>query len=474
MASSPPTSGGSGPRPEGPLGGSSHGTSPQVSRGPLRVLLGRSVRVVLVAGLLYMVAGYLTARLGPQPPLGVETLDYARVDAVLSEPARSQVVRSHVVRGALSVHSGRSHDAEGTLDEVARAARKADLDFVVLGDHPEVWTEAEDAFEPRWMDDALIVPGVEMVVADRGRVLAVGLDTVPRRWEASLSSLISRVDTAHGFVSVVHPRSPRNRERWKDQAPVGVHAWESFDVSEMARSRLSERWALYHIGGFLMGLPTGRADEVVVGMWRERTATPAILAYDTIRSAGPTTLTGGLNHHPKARVPGGLFPAYAPFFQSVVNHVTLPAPLSADPRTARQQLMAALRAGAVHVSLGHPDRVEGFRFWVETPDEVAVQGGRLETPSPGDATLRVRIPDDAPGRVYVRFVQDGGEVLWAKAEAGETIVRVGSEGVHRVEIHHAGRRVPLLGRLNLRPWILSNPIEIRRADPDGESPRGTS
>lgn len=427
------------------------------------------MRVLLVLGVVYFSAGYLTARIGPEPTLGTVPMDYERVSTLEAPPARP-----HVVRGALSVHSGRSHDAEGTLDEVARAARKADLDFVVLGDHPEVWTEAEDAFDPRWMEDALIVPGVEMVVAGRGRVLAVGLDTVPRRWEASLASLLSRVDTAHGFVSVVHPRSPRNRERWTDQAPAGVHAWESFDVSEMARSRLSERWALYHLGGFLMGLPTGRADEVVIGMWREGSATPAILAYDTIRAAGPMTLTGGLNHHPKARVPGGLFPAYAPFFRSVVNHVALAEPLSSDPLAARQQLTAALRAGAVHVSLGHAARVEGFRFWVETPDTVALQGGRLDMNEPGRATVRVRIPDDVPGRVYVRFLHDGDGDLWAKGEAGETIVRVGSEGVHRVEIHHAGTRVPLLGRLNLRPWILSNPIEIRRADSDSEPSPGTS
>jgi len=439
-------------------------------RSRLRSIIRRGIRILLVLGFVYLTAGYLSARVSPQPQLGVEGRDFDR-----SNGPREQPDSTHVVRGAISVHSGRSHDAEGTLEEVAHAAAKVGLDFVVLGDHPQVWTEAADAFDPLWISGALLVPGVELVVADRGRVLAVGLDFVPRTWEGSLDSLLAHVDSVSGFVSVVHPRSPRNRERWRDRSPTGVHAWEAFDVSEMARARLEEPWALYHLVGLFAGLPVGRTDEAVVGLWRERTETPAILAYDSVRVDGPITLTGGLNHHPKLRVPGGLFPAYPPFFRAVVNHVSLAGPLSADSGEAKRQLMTALRGGAVHISLGHADRVKGFRFWASKVDgEVARPGGTLAASEPSGVSVGVRVPDDAPGRVYVRFLHSDHDPVWVPARAGETVTVPGRAGVHRVEIHHAGVGIPLERRLNMRPWILSNPIEIRQLPPDSARLGGVS
>ena len=280
--------------------------------------------------------------------------------------------------------------------------------------------------------------------------------------DGSLEELVARVHPEDGFVSVVHPRSPKFRESWKDTVAVGAHAWESFDVSEMARARL-EDWSVgYHVAGLLLGIPTGRLDEAVVGFWRERSETPAIIAYDSIRTRDRMSLTGGLNHHPKTRIGGRPFPGYAPFFRTVANHVRLPEPLSFDPAIARRQLATALRNGKVFVSLGHTDRVHGFRFWVESPDGTALRPGEAGVLADGSSML-VRVPDRAPGNVLIRLVRDGRETGWVAAEPAETIaLDVPGPGDWRVEIHHAGSRVPG-GRMNLRPWILSNPIALEPA-----------
>lgn len=416
-------------------------------------LFRQGFRVVLLLLLGYLVAGYVSARWTADPDRLAET-SVERVE----RPAVDDE-RPYLARGALSVHTGRSHDAVGTFAEVAEAAERTGLDFVVLGDHGGDWAVNTDSMAPRWRGDVLLVPGLEMVVEGRGRVLVFGLDTLPRVWEGALGDLVARVHPDDGFVSVVHPRSPKERESWKDSSPEGVHAWESFDVSEMARSRLEERWVGYHIAGLLLGFPTGRLDEAVVGFWRERSETPAVLAYDSVRARERITLTGGLNHHPKTRLAGRPFPAYAPFFRTVVNHVRLAEPLSFDPVIARRQLATALRDGKVFVSLGHGDRVHGFRFWMESAAGPALRpgdAGRLSD----DARMLIRIPDRAPGRVLVRLVRDGRETGWVAAEPAETIaLEVPGPGIWRVEVHHAGFRVPG-GRLNLRPWILSNPIAL--------------
>lgn len=425
----------------------------------MKRFLRRVVRGVLLLALLYLAAGWASARWSADPErLPEETVRRLERTAV-------DDTRPYLARGVLSVHTGRSHDAVGTFAEVAEAAERSSLDFVVLGDHGGAWAVSSDSMAPRWRGDVLLVPGLEMVVANRGRVLVFGADTFPGVWEAPLEELLARVHPDDGFVSVVHPRSPKERESWKDRAAEGAHAWESFDVSEMARSRLADPWVGYHVAGLLLGAPVGRLDEAVVGFWRERSETPAILAYDSVRAESRMTLTGGLNHHPKTRIGGRPFPAYTPFFRTVVNHVRLPEPLSFDPVVARRQLATALREGALFVSLGHPDRTHGFRFWVESMEGVSLRPGGRAVLADG-MSLMVRVPDRAPGRALVRLVRNGVETGWIAAEPGQTVATdVPAPGVWRVEIHHAGSRVPG-GRFNLRPWILSNPIELDAPPPD--------
>ena len=60
-------------------------------------------------------------------------------------------------RGVFHVHSTES-DGGGTAEEIAEAARGADLDFVVLTDHGD----GTNPTPPRYIDDVLILAGVEI------------------------------------------------------------------------------------------------------------------------------------------------------------------------------------------------------------------------------------------------------------------------------------------------------------------------
>lgn len=419
----------------------------------------RVVRAGLLLALVYAAGGYLTSRVGPQPATVLQPEDPSsppaptglliRVADPAAAPLAEWLASGVEVRGALSVHSGRSHDAEGTFDEIGLAAERAGLDFVMLGDHPGAWLFEPGALDPVHNRGVLLVPGQEMVIPGSGRVLAVGLeaDTVVERWEGSVRDLTDRIEAVDGYVSVVHARSPRGRERWQAglDAP-GIDAWETLDVSEIARIRLADRWAGYHIGSFLFGLVTGTADGPVLRLNREGTAAPGLLAYDSARAGESLTLVAGLNHHPKARIAGRLIPPYTPFFRTFVNHVVLDRPLSDDPREARRELAKGLRDGRVFVSLGDAPKATGFRF------------GRLD-----HETLAVRLPPEATGRYLVRLLRNGRDVGWVPAEGGSALtVRVPGPGIYRVEVARAG--VPLgPWRYGLRPWILSSAIDMDAA-----------
>lgn len=430
-------------------------------RSTLRRWARRVARLGLIAAVVYGVAGFLTARIGPEPPIvmtpeagpppvGGTGLDVRRADPD-REPLASWLDDGAVeLRGALSVHSGRSHDAEGTFDEIGAAAAQAGLDFVVLGDHPSTWLEEPGALDPLRVGEVLLVPGQEMVIPGSGRVLVVGLeaDTIVERWEGEVADLTRRVSAADGYVSVVHARSPRGRERWQAglDAP-GVHAWETLDVSEIARIRLADRWAGYHLTSFLAGLVTGRAQGPVLALNREGTSAPGLLAYDSARARERLTLTAGLNHHPKARIAGRLVPPYTPFFRSFVNHVRVEAPLGDDPARARARLLRGLREGEVFVSMGEADEAGGFRFGVLGDSS---SGGRLI----------VRLPPAAPGRFFVRLLRNGRDVAWIPVDGGAALtIRPPGPGTYRVEVARAG--IPLGSvRYGLRPWILSNAVDV--------------
>lgn len=420
---------------------------------------------ILCGGLLYLGAGYLSLRLvaGPSVVVGADLSGFAGLGSGSpeAESSASDSPGTTVVRGALSVHSGRSHDAEGSLDQVGRAAGKTGLDFVFLGDHPGDWMEAgAPAMVPVRRDGVLVVPGLELVVSGMGRTLAVGLDTLTRRWEGGVGSLSARADSLDAFLSVVHPRSPRGRERWKGLDAPGVHAWESFDISEMARLRLKDPWAGYHVVSFLGSLALGRGEAGLLGLWRERTATPALLSYDSARAAGPLVLTGGLNHHPKAKWGDLLFPAYEPFFRTVVNHVTVEGNgLAADPLEARDQIIRGLTMGRVFVTMGDPDGAAGFGFeGVSEAGATVPMGGRA--PLVGEGALRIRLPRGAGSRLLVRVLRNGAEDGWAEAGSREEVRwPVTGPGVYRIEVFKAGPRLAGI-HLGLKPWILSNPVEF--------------
>lgn len=425
-------------------------------------LLRSLLRVAAVGVVVYAILGFFTARITPEPatyldvrperPGGVPApLAAWRVDPASAEVSAWLDSRGVELRGAVSVHSGRSHDAEGTFAEIAAAAAHAGLDFVVLGDHPSDWLDEPGALDPVVIGSTVLIPGQEMVIEGKGRALVVGLDadTLVHRWEGDVADLSARVEGVGGFLSVVHARSPRGRERWQVgiDAP-GVHAWEVIDLSEVARLRLADRWAAYHITSFLAGLVTGTSHRPVLRLNREGAGAPGLLAYDSARSRETLTLTAALNHHPKARIAGRLVPSYRAFFRTYTNHVLVAEPPGTEPFTARDRVLDGLKQSRVYVSLGNAEQATGFDFQ------------RLTAQPGGPAPLAVRLPPDGPDGLLVRVLRDGVDQGWFRADAGDVIaVQPPGDGAYRVEVYRSGIRLGSR-RYGMSLWLLSNPVDV--------------
>ena len=395
----------------------------------------------------YMVAGYLTTAFhrvafkeGSFPTTPLPSLE------------------GSILSGVFSVHTRRSHDAQGTREDVAEAAAVAELDFVVIGDHPPDDRRPGWAFwEPVLMDGVLVEGGQELRSPGAGKVLAVGVDTTYRRWEGDYPSFIDMLDREEATAFVVHGRGPRGSERWINPTVEGVQGWEVLDLSEFARIRFRGFWSLYHGLTLVLGTPLGMGDEALRHLMREGFDTPTVAAYDSFRVAWPLTATAGLNVHPKVRLGPFLVPSYGPFFRALVTHVAVAPGQPGEPLKASAELMAGTRRGNAFVSVGGGEVSRSFRMGL-LEDERVVAGMGSSALLTSGTVLRAGFEEDPGRKCLYRILRDGQEVVWLLGQGLEW--RPSAPGAYRVEVYTYTAR--LRGTFfRLRPWIFSNPVEVR-------------
>ncbi len=403
-------------------------------------------RALLLLIWAYLAIGYLSTAFRIVPASAPVTPTVA-----LPVPART------LLTGVFSVHTGRSHDAWGTRDQVAEAASEAGLDFVVIGDHPPDDRRPDWAiWDPAFYGEVFIDGGVELRSPVAGKVLTMGVDSVYKRWQGDLGSFVEFLKDQDATSMVVHGRGPRGSERWVHEGVEGLHGWEVLDISEFSRARIKGPWGLYHLVLSVAGFPFSLADESMLHLMREGFETATVAAYDSLRQAGPLTATAGLNVHPKLRVGSALVPSYGPFFRTLLSHVAVAGPLPTEPVPARTVLAEGIQAGEVFISLGGGERADGFRLAAVLEDG-RVQPMGAHVPYAGPVRLRAGFETDPGRNVVYRILNAGQEVQWIMGPSLEWEIQ--APGVYRVEVYSYGLRAGNVF-FRLKPWIFANPIGL--------------
>ena len=125
-----------------------------------------------------------------------------------------------VLHGAFHVHTTRS-DGTGTMEEVAAAAARAGLQFVVFTDHGDATRPPES---PRYLSGVLCLDGVEISTTG-GHYAAVGLPASPYPLAGEPRDVVEDVARLGGFGVVTHPDSRKPGLSWS--------AWDTgFDAVE--------------------------------------------------------------------------------------------------------------------------------------------------------------------------------------------------------------------------------------------------
>jgi hypothetical protein len=335
----------------------------------------------------------------------------------------------HDLACVIHLHSTYS-DGTGTVREIARAARRAKADVVLLTDHDTL--AAKRNGEEGWYGDVLLLVGEEVSPRNRNHYLAFGIDEEIDHSRLDAAGICAAVRDAGGFGFAAHPFSEGSKrfkrargmpfEALDCEALHGVELWSFVNDTGEAISSIPEMARFLLAPGRALDHPPARN----------------LRAWDELCSTRRVVAIGGLDAHQYGKRVGPFVPlrvmAYRRSFRFIRTHVL------ARERT-REEVYAALREGRCYIAVDSIAPATGFVF---EADDLPMGA---EAPA-GRRTLTARTPADA----QLRLLRDGTEI--ATASGRELQAEVEDPGVYRVEAtrRHKGKQ---------RTWILSNPIYLR-------------
>jgi hypothetical protein len=343
----------------------------------------------------------------------------------------------HYIPGALHMHTIYS-DGTGTVEDLARAARKAGLRWIIVTDHD---TLAGKPYEG-WVDGVLVIVGHE-ITPDRNHFLALNVDEViPNTLPPQ--EFVDQVYARGGFGIIAHPDERVKNDfkdiyRWDDWSvdgpreragrPAGIELWNHLsDWGEHLTERNKE--LLYFMPHLGLNGPTR----------------DTLAWWDRLNVSGKRTFgVGGVDAHAfKKKAPWGeieIF-SYRSTFGTVTNYLLLHQPLAADARAATNQVYGALAEGRSYFLNRRDGDCAKLTFQTLRGQE------RLEigtSPSLRDGPLALLA--DVGRAAELRLVRDGHQVA-----TGDKSLRyeVREPGVYRLE-----------ARRNRRAWLFTNPIYVQ-------------
>lgn len=338
--------------------------------------------------------------------------------------------RHTIVAGAFHVHTNRSSDSAGTMDEAIAAAKHAGLQFVVATEHGD---GTREPLPPAYHDGVLWIDGVEISTAD-GHYATAGLPKAPYTLAGDGRDVAEDVRRLGGFGVAAHGDSLKSEAQWRDwDASIDGLEWLNLDSvwREAGAGTLARAAATYWF----------RAPAALASLGSR--PDPSFAHVDALAGRQHTIVVAATDAH------GRLVPSYAACFGAFSTRVELDHPLSGDAPTDSTSILEALRAGHHYTSIDALAPAT-FEFTARRGGDTVTEGDTLAEGAP--TTFDIRIAGAANAHSVLlrngRPVEDTLADSWHHATAGQ-------RGEYRVEVTLPGSPgTPPL------PWIVSNPIFI--------------
>ena len=343
--------------------------------------------------------------------------------------------------GNIHVHSTYS-DGTGTVEEIAAAAEKAGLDFVIITDHEAHKGSLE---KKGWYGDTLVLMDTELNRDDH-HYLAFNLKEEISTQGLTPQEVINRVSQMGGFGVIAHPYEKGSPiilkgkhypwRDWEVKDFMGIEIWNYTSLCrDAATSALKALWLYYFAHGAAARHP----------------CPCSLKKWDELLARGLRVLAlGGTDAHAiRCRWKGlkmTIFP-YEYLFKTINTHVLLHEELSGEERYDSQLIYQALKYGHYHTSNDRNLSSTGFRFTADNEGRRVISGDTLSLDK--ETVLEVKSPTS---RSLIRMIKDGQVI--SESQKNHLMLKVLEKGAFRVEVYSR----PLIGKP--RPWIYSNPIFI--------------
>jgi hypothetical protein len=355
------------------------------------------------------------------------------------------------IPGIVHVHTNRS-DGRSAPDEIAAAAARAGLKFVVFTDHGDA-TRLPDP--PVYRSGVLCLDAVEISTAG-GHYLALDMPPAPYPLGGDASGVVEDVKRLGGFGVVAHPNSPKPDLSWDDwDEPFDAIEWLNPDTSWRVKVQSPGWRSRWNVVAALAGYPF-RPSETIARMMGGTDL--GVSRWESFAHRRRIVLLAGADAHARLALMsteprgGGLslpLPGYEASFRTLSLHARIDRPLTNDATRDGTTIMQALRRGHVYVALDGVASPPSFQFTAANGRGTANEGDVLEEGGP--VTLHVR--SNASSSFVTTLWKDGDQIATVRDEVDLTRAAPAGPAIYRATITAPPERGSI-------PWVISNPIYV--------------
>ena len=369
------------------------------------------------------------------------------------------------IPGILHIHSSRS-DGRGTLAEIAQAAARAGLKFIVVTDHGD-GTRAPDP--PVYRSGVLCLDAVE-VSTTGGHYVVMDMPKAPYPLGGEARDVVDDVKRLGGFGIVAHPDSPKAELRWRDwTAPFDAIEIINPDTSwrqQMTTPASAERtsWPRLLLVERLFSYPIRPAESIAsliqpTGVREQWDASARRRRVVMIAGADAHAQIAWRSPDPPQTRLSLPMPSYDSSFRTMSVRIRPEKALMGDASIDAGVVIRAIRAGHLYTAVDGAATPPAFEFTAINARGTAHAGDQLGIGGP--VTLRVR--SNAPPE-FSTIVWDGTTVVAGdRHEQDFSVTAPAGPAVYWVEVRATGQ-------LPAVPWITSNAIYVRAAESTGNVP----
>ncbi len=338
--------------------------------------------------------------------------------------------------GNMHIHSVYS-DGTATHREIAEAAARAGLDWIIVTDH-NIWVSGVAGY----YDNVLLLVGEEVHdcrrVPQANHLLVYGADCELAPLAADPQAVIDAANQRGALTFLAHPVEYASRVAGEDAL-----GWDTFDMTGYTGI---EMWN--YMSEFKARIPTK-----LHALWYAYFPTagirgpfkPALELWDRMLAAGQRVAgIGGADAHGNTYSMGPLRRTIFPYdylFCAVNTHILAERALTGDMATDQTTIFEALRGGCAWVGCDVLGSTCGFQFEARSGTEQATMGNELRRA--GAATFEATTP--LPGDI--QLVCDGHVVTRSSGRKCKFLSA--RPGAYRVQVYRKGKG-----------WIFSNPILV--------------